>query len=159
MRNLILTITLVTLIGCKETKIEVSETLSEKATVIALMYSPSEHHTDIEYTVADVGGVAGFDYNGNIGLKVGRDIQITSTTIPEKYGVAFQCAHGTFTIDGDEPKYRVLYQKLLGSTGDTVNILYQEHYLVTYKEKENDTDPKEVESRVLIKLDFIDAQK
>lgn len=158
MKKLFLLLTILAFIGCKETKIEISEVLTEKATVIALMYSPSEHHTDIEYTASDIGGV-GMDYDGNLGLKVGNNMQITSTTIPEKYGVAFQCTHGTFTVDGSEPKYQILYEKLLGSTGDTVNILYQEQYLVTYKERENDTDPQEIESRVLIRLDFIDAQK
>lgn len=142
-------------VGCQDVRIESSETLKEKAVIITLIHSPSEHHTDLTQTAFKT-GVMGTDFDGNTGIHVGGGMQITSTTIPEKFGVAFQCKHGTFTIEGSETKHQVLYNKLMKNVGDTINILYQEQYRVVYEE--NKEGKKVVTSRELYKLDFIDAQ-
>ena len=124
--------------------------------MVTLIHSPSEHHTNLTQTAYDNGSLMGTDYNGNTGMKIGKNLQVTTTTIPEKYGVAFQCEHGTFTVEGSETKHRVLYDKLYREVGDTVTILYKEEYLLTYETKNKE--------RVLVKkelrrLDFVDAQK
>jgi hypothetical protein len=142
------------------TKREYSNTLHEKVVVVALIYSPSQHNTEITETVVDDynNPFKGSDINGNKGLKIGkingRDAQLTTTTIPEKYGVVFQCQHGTFTIEGSEQKYQILYQKLYNSVHDTVDVLYREMYNVTYDKK----DKTKVIKKELIDLDFLDAQ-
>lgn len=156
------------LMSCGPTR-EHSENLSEKATIVSMIYSPSEHHTDIEptmmkgygYGYSGKYGGAGIGYSGKVGTRIGKHYQITETTVPEQFGVVFQCQHGTFTIqgpgvkDGQISKYKVLYDKLNNHINDTVNVIYQEIYDVTY-EKQNG---KQVETkRVLVDLDFIDAQ-
>ena len=135
--------------SCNDTEIQSSGVLKEKAVVVTLIHSPSEHHTNVTQTAFDQGGLMGTDYNG-------KDLQITTTTIPEKFGVAFQCEHGTFTVEGSETKHKVLYDKFYREVGDTVTILYKEEYLLTYETKNKE--------RVLVKkelrrLDFVDAQK
>ena len=160
------------LVSCNDVKREHSETLYEKAIVIALIHNPAQHNTKITQTAYDdplafnedittldlvMGNTVeyGVDYDGNKGIKIGNNRQITSTTIPEKHGVVFQCEHGTFTIEGNVDKYKILYDKLYKNVKDTVNILYQEEYLVTY---ETENNVKKQVSKVLNKLDFIDAQ-
>lgn len=145
------------LFSCSNTKTEYSPILHEQAVVVALIYSPSEHHTNLGTTMMDdfnnpMGGV---DMNGNHGIKIGGGMQISESNIPEKYGVAFQCQHGTFTVEGSEVKHKVLYNKL--HVKDTVDVMYKEEYRVTYK-KNDKTGQKEVVNRVLNDLDFIDAQ-
>ncbi len=144
------------LTSCADTEIETTPILKEKAVVVTLLYSPSEHHTEIRRTMVDHGGYTGTDYNGNTGVKIGRDHQISTTTIPERFGVAFQCEHGTFTVEGEETKHRVLHDKLAASVGDTVTILYKEHYTRTY-EKINGV--RKLVKRELYDMDFLDAQK
>lgn len=143
------------LASCTDTEIQTSDVLKEKATVVTLIHSPSEHHTDLTQTAYKT-GVMGTDYNGNQGIHIGNGVQITTTTIPEKFGVAFQCEHGTFTVEGSETKHKVLYDKLYKSVGDTVTILYKEEYLLTYETK---NDKRELVKRELRRLDFLDAQK
>lgn len=158
MKKLLLSLATATmLVSCADVRIESSDVIHEKATVVTLLYSPSEHHTELKQTLYHQDGITGTDYDGNQGIRIGKDHQITSTTIPEKYGVAFQCQHGTFTIEGSDSKDRVLYNKLINSVRDTVDILYKEEYRVTY-EKDEKTGNKVETSRVLNRLDFIDAQ-
>jgi hypothetical protein len=163
-----------TLTNCTDVRTETSELKHEKSTVVTLIYSPSKHETKITRTAYndlntnslldedDDFGLSpivntGTDYDGNQGIKISKNHQITNTTIPEKYGVVFQCEHGTFTVEGSEQKHRVLYHKLYNSTRDTVDILYKEQYFVTYEE-DKATGKKVETKRVLNKLDFIDAQ-
>ena len=154
---LVFLLPIIALTSCQDRRIESSDTMQEQATIVALIHSPSEHKTELTQTAFhNNNNIIGTDWNGNTGVKIGENLQITSTTIPEKFGVAFQCQHGTFTIEGSDTKHRVLYEKFIREVGDTVNILYKEQYLVTYVEVNG---KKEVESRVLNKLDFIDAQK
>lgn len=145
---------------------ERSGNLHEKAVIVSMIYSPSIHETKLTSTAMGVGGKyggMGVDYNGNEGMRVGKHMQITSTTVPEQYGVVFQCQHGTFTIQGPGTindntisKHKILYDKLNGHIRDTVDVIYKEIYDVTY---DKDKSGKKVEiSRVLVDLDFIDAQ-
>jgi hypothetical protein len=146
--------------GCSNAKTEYSDVLHEKAVIVTLIYSPSEHRTEITETVMDDfnSPLHGTDWNGNKGIKLGEidgsQIQLTSTTIPEKYGVVLQCQHGTFTVEGSKPKHKILYQKLQRNVGDTVDVLYKEAYSVTYDKN----DKSKVLSRQLIDMDFVDAQ-
>lgn len=136
-------------------KTESSDTMSEKAIVITTIHSPSEHHTELTPTMAGYNSAMGVDYDGNTGIRVGETFQITSTTIPEKFGVAFQCQHGTFTVEGSETKHKILYDKCQKFVGDTMTILYKEMYHVTYQKKNDSLVPFK---RELFKMDFIDAQ-
>lgn len=145
------------LTSCADTEIETTNILKEKAVVVTLIHSPSEHYTDVTTTMYNhgKGSLTGTDYNGNTGVRIGKNVQLTTTTIPEKFGVAFQCEHGTFTVEGSETKHKVLYDKLYRAVNDTVIILYKEKYLLTYDTK---NDKRELVKRELIRLDFIDAQ-
>jgi hypothetical protein len=156
MKKIMILATAILFASCKNTKTEVSQQLNEKAVIVVLIHSPSEHRLEVTQTAYNNGYMA-TDYSGNTGMKISDTHQLTSTTIPERFGVVFQCQHGTFTIEGDELKHNVLYQKLFKNVGDTVNIIYKEVYEVTY-EKDKKTG-KEIEvNRVLYKLDFVDAQ-
>ena len=156
MKHLFIILSLFAFASCDDVEIETSEMLKEKAVVVTLIHSPSEHHTELTQTAYHTNDLMGTDYEGNTGFKISKDLQITSTTIPERFGVAFQCEHGTFTVEGSETKHKVLYEKLLREVGDTVTILYKEQYRVTYREENG---KRQMVSRVLSKLDFIDAQK
>ena len=147
---------ILTLTSCADTETETTPILKEKAVVVTLLFSPSEHRTEITRTMYDHGSLSGTDYNGNTGVRIGKNHQLTTTTVQERFGVAFQCAHGTFTVEGEETKHRVLHDKLAASVGDTVTILYQEHYTRTY-EKINGV--RKLVKRELYDMDFIDAQK
>lgn len=156
MKKVLLFGSLLALASCADTEIQETPVLKEKAVVVTTLYSPSRHDTRVTQTAFDHGGVMGTDYNGNSGVKISKNMQITTTTIPEKYGVAFQCEHGTFTVEGEDNKYRVLHNKLSSSVGDTVTVLYKEQYKLTY-EKINGV--RTLVKRELYDLDFIDAQK
>lgn len=146
---------------------EYSQNLSERAVIVNTIYNPSVHETHLGTTMMKdynnpLGGV---DMNGNKGIVIGKvngqHIQISESTIPEQYGIVFQCQHGTFTIQGKNEnnttsKYKVLYDKLRNHVNDTVNIIYKEIYNVTYEK--NKEGVKVETKRVLVDLDFIDAQ-
>lgn len=135
-------------------EVEKSGNLQEQAVIVNMIYTPSKHEMHLGKTMMNdynnpLGGV---DMNGNKGIVIGEmngeTVQISESTIPEKYGVVFQCQHGTFTIQGDNregeiSKYKVLYDKLGGHIGDTVNVIYQEVYHVYY---EKNDDGKKVEA-------------
>jgi hypothetical protein len=155
MKNLFLILATIAFVGCKDTEMLTTDILKEKAVVVTLIHSPSEHNTELTQTAIHNGDMMGTDMNGNQGIKVGNNMQLTTTEIPERFGVAFQCQHGTFTIEGSETKHRVLYNKLSREVGDTVTILYKEIYMLTYETKDKE---RKLISKVLTKLDFIDAQ-
>jgi hypothetical protein len=150
---------LIVLTSCN-TKREYTGTLHEKVVVVALIFNPSSHNTEITETMMDDydSPFKGTDINGNKGVKIGKirghDAQVTTTTIPARYGVVFQCQHGTFTVEGTEQKHQILYNKLYNSVRDTVDVLYRELYNVTY-DKEVKT---KIIKRELIDMDFLDAQ-
>jgi hypothetical protein len=136
-------------ISCQDIRTETSEILHEKAVIVTLIYSPSEHKVELKRTAYDNSNVlngtnglldeddddnllnsgiikTGVDFDGNEGIKIGKNHQITSTTIPEKYGVVFQCKHSTFPIEGSEQKHRILYNKLMHNINDTVDVIYKD---------------------------------
>jgi hypothetical protein len=146
--------------GCSNTKRETSDVMHERAVIVTLIYSPSEHHTHLGTTMMDDfnNPLGGTDYNGDHGIKIGKihgeTVQISESNVPERYGVVFQCQHGTFTVEGSDTKHRVLYNKLYNNVHDTVDVLYKEIYLVTYDKD----DKTKVVKKVLDDLKFIDAQ-
>jgi len=127
-----------TLTGCKEVKTETSKVLHENATVIARIYAPSRHDTEIGLRAIGGKGAGsiGVDFGGNIGIDIGGRLQISSSTVPEKYGAVFKCQHGTFTSQGSDKKHKSLYEKL--QEGQEVDVTYQEIYRTTYKDIDND---------------------
>lgn len=150
-------ILLITMIGCNNTKREYSEVLHEDAIVVALIYSPSEHKISLEDNTYDYDNRTVTQSGDKTKIRISDGVSVTSSTIPERFGVAFQCQHGTFTIEGTEQKHKVLYNKLINNLHDTVDVLYKQEYLVTYDDK-NDDGVDEVVTKVLDDLDFIDAQ-
>lgn len=118
MKNLVLFMTLFALVSCADTEVLKTDILREKAVIVTLIYSPSEHNVKLTQTAFHQGDMLGTDYNGNTGIKIGEDMQLTTTEIPERFGVAFQCQHGTFTIEGTNLKYKTLYNKLQRDVGE-----------------------------------------
>ena len=122
--------------GCERTKTEYSEVLTEPATVIDLVYTPSRHGSGVGPT---------FGITGEGDISVG--IAITSVNIPERYAVVFRCKHGKFIIQS--AKAKELWQRL--KLNQEVTVSYKEVYRTVY-------DDKKVVSRVLVKYDFLDAR-
>ena len=144
--------------GCKEIKREKSDVMHEPGKVIVATHSPSRHDIGIGKKMMDNPlGLGSTDWQGREGYAVG-DVVISHTEVPEKFGVVFQCQHGEFTIEGSKPKHKALYDKLKDWQGKMVDITYMEEYRVTYEDKDED-GTKEETSRVLIDLDFLDAEK
>src|SRR3989339_741911 len=148
------------LTGCKEIKTEVSNVLHEDAIVITKIYTPSRHDTDIELKAMNlmeeeegVGSVS-MDYDGDFGIGIGNGLQISSSEVPEKYGVVFKCQHGTFTSQGSDERHKELYRKLQDNQG--VDVTYKEIYRTTYDDIDGDGKNDLVE-RVLTGFDFLDA--
>ena len=102
MKQLFLVLSSILLVSCADTERLTTDILKEKAIVVTLIHSPSEHNTELTQTAFHNGDLMGTDMNGNQGIKVGKNLQLTTTTIPEKFGVAFQCEHGTFNLSNAE---------------------------------------------------------
>ncbi|HLD55008.1 MAG TPA: hypothetical protein VJB35_01985 [Candidatus Nanoarchaeia archaeon] len=142
------------LTGCKEIKTEVSNVLHEDAIVITKIYTPSRHDTDIELKAMNLMeeeegfGSVSMDYDGDFGIGIGNGLQISSSEVPEKYGVVFKCQHGTFTSQGSDERHKELYRKLQDNQG--VDVTYKEIYRTTY-------DKNDLVERVLTGFDFLDA--
>lgn len=123
-----------------------SETMSEQASVIAPIYTPSKHESNLTYNLTGGGmGGVGIGIDGNIGIGIGSGLMITSSTIPEKYAIVFQCKHGEFIVEGRE-----IYQQLSLMTGKEVTVYYKEIYREEY-DRYADT----LISRTLEKYDFL----
>lgn len=120
--------------GCQKVVIEYSDVLTEPATVVDLVFSPSRHGSGVGPTI-DLTG------EGGIG------IAITSVSIPERYAVVFQCPHGKFIIQSEKAKE--LWKRL--KVGQEVTVTYKEKYRTTYEDEK-------VVSRILVKYDFLDAR-
>jgi aspartate-semialdehyde dehydrogenase len=116
--------------GCVET--QYSEVLREDATVDETVFSPSQHGTT-------VGPVIGM--NGNVHMAV------TSTYVPENYGIVFHCKHGKFIVRGSDQFHKTLWSRL--QRGDSVVVDYKEVYEVD----------KEAKTCRLVDFKFIDARK
>jgi len=139
--------------GCGPRKERVeSELLKEQAVVVTTIFTPSRHDIGLGFTVLGEGeaGELGMDFNGNVGIGIGDGVQISKSTIPEKYGVVFRCQHGEFVNER-----KMMYERFRNLAGARVEISYREIYEVTY-DKGEDGKEKEVK-RDLVDLDFIDA--
>ena len=136
--------------SCQHSEVEFSGILHEDAVVMDAVYTPSKHETHVGLTAFKSGSI-GMDFNGDLGVRVGSGLQISGSTIPEKFAVVFKCQHGSFIVEREE-----LYKSLKNHIGDTVVVDYREVYKVKY---EKDEEGKEkVDSRLLIDLDFLDAR-
>ncbi len=135
--------------GCKSVKTEYSAELHEDATIVNTAFTPSRHDVGIGIKAYDVGGIS-YDYSGNPGIGLGKSgMQISSSTVPEKYAVLFQCQHGRFIIERKE-----IYDRFNGLEGRSVDVAYREVYQVTH-EKQDGVD--KVIDRVLTDFDFLNA--
>lgn len=132
------------IIGCKETRTELSDVLHEDAVVLETVYTPSQHGSNISptYTFGESGGNVGF--------------AMTSVHLPEKYAVVFKCRdHGVkFIVQGTSKEYRSLWDKL--EEGQIVDVFYRHVYESVYDDVEND-GKKDLISKKLVKYDFLDA--
>ncbi len=147
--------------GCNlpYTKMENSKVLHEPAVVSETVRSPSRHDTEIELKALNMSGRGfgsiGMDYGGNMGIGIGGGLQISSSKVPEKYGVVFKCQHGKFISEGSDNRHKDLWSRL--SEGDSVDVNYMEIYQTTYQDSNKDgTD--DIIKRVLIGYDFLDAR-
>ena len=145
---LVASLILVGLSGCVETHQEASEILHEEATIVEVVYTPSRHDTSVGLTGVKMGSI-GMDYGGNMGVRIGGDLQVNSVKVPEKFAVVFRCKHGKFIIQRKE-----IYEKFKLCTGSGVDVTYLEIYDTTYGKKNG---KREVMKRVLVDYDFLDA--
>ena len=139
---------MILMIGCRDVRREFSDTLHEDAIVVETVHTPSRHQTGLGFTAIKTGPF-GMDFGGDFGLRIGGGMQISSTTIQEKFAVVFKCQHGKFIIHRKD-----VYEKLKDHTGETVVVAYREIYRTTYVMKD---DKKEVVGRILMDYDFLDA--
>ena len=129
-----------TLVGCEETKIEVSGILHEDAKVVQAIYSPRRH------------GIG-------VSPQIDSGPQVTSIDVPENYAIVFECQHGKFVSEGINQRHKDLWSRL--KEGQEVDITYKETYKATYKATYDDINndgKKDLVERVLIGFDFLDAQ-
>lgn len=138
----------VVLYGCKEVVRESSEVLHENAFVVETIYTPSRHNLELGITALKAGPV-GMDLSGDLGIGIGGGLQISSTTIPEKFATVFKCKHGKFIVSRRE-----VYEKFKGQDGKEVDVAYREIYKTTYDTVDGQ---KKVIDRTLVDYHFIDA--
>jgi hypothetical protein len=119
--------------SCKRTTTEYSDPLEEPATVVDLIFTPSSHSTSVDPTI---------NFDGSMGMAV------SSHSVPERWGVVFQCQHGKFIVMGKKEKHKVLWE--LFFPGENVMVSYREVYRVTREDGE-------VVSRERIDYDFLSA--
>jgi|SRR3989344_2101484 len=149
---------LVALVGCDEIKYSQSPVLHEDAYVADTVYTPSRHDLGLGLTVLPVGDSFGVDFSGNMGLRLGNNVQISSSRVPEKWAVVFKCKHGGFISQGSDERHKNLYQKFASnSLPQSVNITYREIYRDLFRDINKD-GTNELASRTLTKYDFLDAQ-
>jgi len=114
---------------------EYSEELTEPATVIEKIHTPSSH---------TMGLVPKLDLvSGSVALELGL------VTAPEKYGLLFRCQHGEFVIQGSDDKYQTLYKQF--EREQRVTVHYREAYHMTYQ-------GDELMQRELFDYDFLYAE-
>lgn len=134
--------------GCQERARESSSVLHEDAVITEVVYTPSRHDLDLGLTAVKMGGL-GMDFSGDFGLRIGGGLQISSTTIPEKFAVVFKCKHGKFIVTR-----KAVYEKLKGMDGKEVDVAYRENYMVTH---DTVNGVRKLIDRVLTDYEFIDA--
>jgi hypothetical protein len=128
--TLILSLVLLPLLGCIDYRTETSGVLHEPAKVVCLIYTPSRHDSSIGLSAINVAGDdddigLGLDWGGNLGVRYGS-FQVSSSEVPEQWGVLFQCKHGQFTSQGADERHHSLYNKL--RDGQLVDVTYKEIY-------------------------------
>lgn len=113
--------------SCVETK--TSEMLYEEAEVVDVIYTPSQH-----------------DSNVSMGFTTSGDVSLTpvSVDLPTTYAIVFRCSHGKFVIQGTTDKYKQYWENF--REGQIVTISYKEVYEISDNEAR------------LVKYDFIDAK-
>ena len=131
-KKLIPLVLLVFIFGCDFPERVSSEMLTEDGTVVDTIHLA--HHSDVNFGPT-------INMNGDLGMAM------TSTSIPEQWGVVFRCQHGKFAIQGSRDKYKELWNRL--DNGDKVIIKYKEVYNVW----------KESGKKEFVSLDFISADK
>lgn len=97
--------------GCMKT--EFSQELTEKAEIVEVVYTPSQHGSGIS---------PGFSTKGTMVTS------FTSIDIPEVFAVVFQCEHGKFIV-----KRKDVWEK--AKIGMQVTVRYREAYKVSGKER------------------------
>lgn len=93
--------------------LEYSEPKTEPGRVAKLIFVPSGHGDDVAVGV-------------NTGKGGGVTVTPVSIDIPQRYGIVFECQHGTFAVEGD--KWVGLWKSL--KEGQEVTIQYREVYEV-----------------------------
>lgn len=101
---------LAALLLCSCYKTEYGPVQSEPGTVKQLTYVPAGHGS---------GTGVGFSASGN------AVVTMNSVDIPARYGIVFECQHGTFAVDGHEKLWKQLRE------GQEVTIRYRVEYRVT----------------------------
>ncbi|MBI3956597.1 MAG: hypothetical protein HY340_01270 [Candidatus Kerfeldbacteria bacterium] len=136
--------------GCgKQIVQETSAELHEDAIIANAVHTPSDHRVGLGMTAFDLDDNIGFDMSGNMGLKLGGGLQVSSSTVPEKFAVVFRCPHGEFIIERRE-----IYERLHNCTGHTADISYREVYRTTKERRDGEWT---VSDRVLVDFDFLNA--
>lgn len=109
MKTTIVILAVALLSGCYKTEYGPLE--SEPGLVRDLVFVPSGHGTGV-----------------GVGMSSGGSGVVTSTSvdIPARYGIVFECEHGSFALDGS--KYKELWSRL--KVGQPVTINYRIEYRV-----------------------------
>lgn len=137
MRNAIYLVVCLILISCNgpHTRSTVSGVMTEPATVVDLVYTPSSHGDGISPSIT---------MDGKLG------IQFTSIDVKSKYAVIFECQHGKFIVENNQDKAKELWGRL--HKGQSVTVTYREEYEEQYGEDNH------IKGRTLQKYDFLDAR-
>lgn len=116
---------LLLLAGCAN--YEYSQPMTEPGRVSKLIYMPSGHGSDLA-----------------VGLTTKGDMSLTpiDVNIPARYGIVFECTHGSFAIEGD--KWVPLWKSL--QEGQKVTIEYRKVFTVD-----------KTKAQTFAKFDFLNA--
>jgi hypothetical protein len=136
-------------VGCggPETVKEYSDELHEDATIVMTTFTPSSHDTKFEPSFGGSGSL-GYGPSG-VGFRVGKHWQITTVTVPEKFGTIFRCKHGEFTVGRKE-----IYDRFKNFAGKVADVSYREVYETVYETKDGE---RKMVSRSLVDYDFLNA--
>lgn len=105
------------LVGCGP-ELEYGPAMTEPGKVSKLVFMPSGHGSDV---------AVGF----NMGKGGGMTVTPINVDIPARYGIVFECTHGSFAIEGD--KWAPLWKSL--REGQHVLIRYREVHEILEKDR------------------------
>lgn len=121
--------------------------------LLALTATASCYATEFSAELQESGTVQQITYNpGGVAQGVGVDltgkggVSVVSTTIPDRYAIAFRCKHGVFTLRPTGENAKRIFERGF-QPGDSVTLIYREEYHIADGRRE------------LAKLDFLDAVK